>query len=101
MCAVSMIFDYYRQPTTNPAQPIPWPSGVPDTLPWTNDTFKELKDIIKRLDELDKKLGLEHCEDPKKAKWMKKIEKRLRQLEHQKATSLPHGGSDARLRQEK
>ena len=78
MCAVSMVYDLYRQPNTDP---IPWPSTVPATLPWSFDTFEQLKDIIKRLDSLDKKLGLEHCEDPSKALWMEAIEKRLAELE--------------------
>jgi hypothetical protein len=85
MCAVSMIYDYYRQPTLPVPQPVPWPVHVPVTLPWTPDAFADLKEILKRLDALDKKLGLEHCEDPKKAEWMAEIEERLKRLEATRA----------------
>ncbi len=102
MCMISMIYDHYRDPfptgpfqpwnpetvpnttPTNPnvtPNPIDWQQGAPPTLPWTPETFAELKEIIKRLDELDKKLGLANCEDPKKAEWMKKVEERLALLE--------------------
>lgn len=90
MCAVSMITDYYGQHDdwqlrayrdTPPPPPIPWPQGLPVTLPWDRAALDDLKDIIKRLDALDKKLGLAECEDPKKAEWMKGIEERLAALE--------------------
>lgn len=93
MCAVSMIYDYYRDPFRQPydtrpprpipmpAPPMPWEEKVPSSLPWTRDALADLKEILKRLDTLDKKLGLEHCEDPKKAEWMQQIEERLKRLE--------------------
>lgn len=88
MCAVSMVYDHYGKDNPGFGQgfgqvvpSIAWPTGLPASLPWTADSFAELKKIIERLDALDKKLGLEHCEDPKKAAWMKKIEKRLKALE--------------------
>ena len=60
MCAVSMISDYYRQ-TTDPYRsssiPIPWSQGLPPQLPWTPEAFADLKEILWRLDGLDKKLG--------------------------------------------
>lgn len=84
MCAVSVIFDHYNQPTNVPMQPVVWPNALPATLPWTPELFEELKKVIARLDDIDKKLGLEHCEDPKKAKWMKAVERRLRKMEKAK-----------------
>lgn len=93
MCAVSFISDHYRdpyryqrppQPLVPPPlpQPIPWPTGLPpSSLPWTREALDQLKDILKRLDALDKKLGLAECEDPKKAEWMKGIEERIAKLE--------------------
>ena len=84
MCAVSMISDHYNQPYQNPMPAVLWPAAVPPTLPWTPDSFADLKEILKRLDALDKKLGLAHCDDPKKAKWMKAIEKRLKKIEKAK-----------------
>lgn len=93
MCAVSMITDHYGRyddwrryrdsgwPPPPPPQPIPWPQGLPTTLPWDRQALDDLKDILKRLDALDKKLGLAECEDPKKAEWMHGIEERLKALE--------------------
>ena len=70
MCAVSMIFDNYRQ-NTQPAQ-------------WTWPMVNDFTEIIKRLDELDKKLGIQECHDPAKAEWLKAIEERLAKLEQAK-----------------
>ena len=78
MCAVSLVSDHYGQ---HPTQPFQWPPVLPQTLPWTPEVFNELKEVMRRLDEIDKKLGLQHCEDPKKAEWMKSIEKRLKKVE--------------------
>jgi len=92
MCAVSFISDHYNQlpsypfvPAPQPVlPPIPWPTGLPTSLPWTQDALDQLKDILKRLDALDKKLGLAECEDPKKAEWMKAVEERIAELEKPK-----------------
>lgn len=67
MCMVSVIQDYGRtriDPTT-----------------WTQPVFNEYQEILRRLGELDKKLGEPDCEDPEKATWMKAIEDRLAALE--------------------
>ena len=85
MCAVSFVGDHYFQ---RPQQgilpkPIPWPTFEP-RIPWTKDTWGELKTILQRLDDLDRKLGLAKCEDPKKLEWMKAVEKRLVTLEQPK-----------------
>jgi hypothetical protein len=80
MCAVSMISEHYYDWETA-RKPFVWPPTLPPRLPWTPEAFADLKEILRRLDELDKKLGLEHCEDPKKAEWMQQIEERLRLLE--------------------
>lgn len=48
---------------------------------WTPSSFSEFQEILKRLDALDRKLGLSDCEDPAKALWMKSVESRLRALE--------------------
>lgn len=67
MCSVSVIQDYMSQRTT-PAQ-------------WTRPMFNEYKEILRRLDKLDEKLGQPDCEDPAKAAWMREVETRLDKLE--------------------
>ena len=66
MCTVSMIHD--------------WAKNIPDPQ-WTRPMFNEYNELIRRLDEIDKKLGLANCEDPEKAAFIKRIEKRLNKLE--------------------
>lgn len=67
MCSVSVIQDYMNQRTT-PTQ-------------WTRPMFNEFKEIIRRLDDLDEKLGQPDCHDPAKAAWMREVEARLEKLE--------------------
>lgn len=84
MCMVSAVTQFYDQtPKWNwrMPEPITWPSTTPATLPWTKDSFDDLKEILKRVKALDDKLGLADCEDPKKAEWVKAIEDRLKALE--------------------
>ena len=79
MCVVSMISDFYRQPT----EPIKWPTS-PNTSPdlaWTAETFADLKTILELVRKLDTKLNLPDCGDQAKQAWMKSIEKRLAKLE--------------------
>jgi len=73
MCSVSVIYDYGR-------------TQVPLTS-WTRDSWVDFKDIIRRLEALDKKLGEPDCEDPAKAAWMREVEARLAALEA--ATTTP------------
>lgn len=59
MCAVSAVTDYYNQT---------WPNRFP-TYPveaFPPDIKKELADIIRRLDSIDKRLGDIECSDPTK-----------------------------------
>src|SRR5690242_2287452 len=97
MCAVSMISDYYndknwdyrgrqepspfQQQGLSPFQHMAWPHTVPPSLPWNQDSFKLLQEIMEKMKTLDEKLGLANCEDPNKAEWMKSIEERLKALE--------------------
>ena len=78
MCAVSMVYDYYKQPATTPFQPFQWPLALPATLPWNEDVLRQLKEVIERIDRIDKALGLPDCHDPKKAEWMKAVEKQVK-----------------------
>lgn len=66
MCMVSVVFDYGRT--------------VPPTS-WTPDTWSQYQEILRKIEELDKKLGEPECHDPEKATWMKDIEDRLKALE--------------------
>jgi hypothetical protein len=90
MCVVSMVSDWYNDDWRKrqyeiPQVPIqPWPQTAQESLPWTDETFKLLKDIMEKMKALDTKLGLPDCEDPKKAEWMKSIESRLKKLEKKK-----------------
>lgn len=67
MCSVSAMIDYGRE-------------NVPLDQ-WTRPTWTEYKEILKRLDALDKKLDQPDCEDPAKAAWMREVERRLAELE--------------------
>ena len=66
MCIVSGVLDYGRT--------IPFDN-------WSVPKFNEYADIIRRLDELDRKLGEPNCERPGKRAWMRGIERRLADLE--------------------
>lgn len=92
MCAVSMVSEFYKDDNFKfqqyqPIQPMPWPQTVPQTLPWSPDAFKLLQEIMEKMKQLDDRLGLADCEDPKKAEWMKDIEKRLKNVEKRKKQS--------------
>ena len=67
MCAVSVVYDYYRQHTT--------------PLQWSLGDLNELREIIRRLDLLDAKMGQPDCHDPAKAAWVRTVEERLAELE--------------------
>jgi N-glycosidase YbiA len=58
-----------------------WPNAAPVTLPWTQESFELLKEVLEKVKKLDDKLGLADCEDPRKAEWMKSIEERLALVE--------------------
>ena len=87
MCVVSNVSDFYNDrnwpngPNMPPQRPFTWPQAAPPQLPWTPETMQLLKDIMEKMKQLDTKLGLADCEDPKKAEWMKSIEDRIAKLE--------------------
>jgi len=70
VCVTSAVFDYFGQ-------------GPGQSAPWTPAVYNEFQEILKRLEELDKKLGQPHCEDPAKAAWMREVEERLAKLEEE------------------
>lgn len=67
MCSVSAVHDYMRTQV---------PAGT-----WTRPQFDEYKEIIRRLDALDTKLGQPECDNEDKTKWMLEVEKRLDEME--------------------
>lgn len=68
MCAVSAVHDTMQRMPPN------W---------WDRDKVNDYEDIVKRLDEFDKKYQLEEC-DPNKAEFLKHIKQRIEQLEQEK-----------------
>lgn len=82
MCVTSAVFDYFgqRRDLFPPLNPLISPP-LPMQPAWTRDSFEEFKEIIRRLDVLDQKLGQPDCEDPAKAEWMREVEERLSRLE--------------------
>ena len=78
MCAVSAVMDYYANPHKYPHAP------KIDTMDMTQINL--LREVIQRLDELDKKLEDRDCNDPAKQKFEKKISKRIRELRQDKTT---------------
>ena len=66
MCAVSAVYDYF---------------GTKPISIWDRPTFDEFKEILERLEKIDKKLDQPECEDPAKAAWMREVEERLAALE--------------------
>ena len=68
MCAMSVVMDYGRM-------------RIPPNQ-WTPESFGDFKEILRRLDALDQKLGQPECHDPAKAAWMREVEERLEKLEN-------------------
>ena len=83
MCMVSMVMDTAAK----------FPAAG-----WTLDTWQLFNQVLRRLDELDRKLGQPDCHDPRKAEWMRSVEERLRCLEEAATSpvvSLPVGADRA------
>lgn len=66
MCVVSMIHD--------------WASKLP-TQTWDPNLLDLYHDLLRRVNEIDAKLGLPNCESPEKAAFLKEIEERVKKLE--------------------
>lgn len=105
MCFVSMITDAYGtggkpwspapfpDPVPQPINPVPpITPGVAPIIPWQTqqvvvhkwdrEALDMLRAVLAMLKKLDAKLGLADCEDPKKAEWMKEIERQVAVAEH-------------------
>lgn len=83
MCVASAITDYYMDknwPTRNPIGPTYSPNTNPLGIGfqlgphWDIEALSMLKDILKRLDALDAKMGEKPCIAPEKVEWLKKLE---------------------------
>lgn len=64
MCMVSAVVDYGK--------------GIPQQT-WTPSLWAEYREIIRRLDAIDKKLDERDCDKPRG--WMREVEERLARLE--------------------
>lgn len=69
MCAVSAVSDYYMK-IPNVLGPNTWP---PQPKDMDDETKKMLREVIRRLDEIDKRLGDRECMDDKKQEFLKAI----------------------------
>ena len=69
MCAVSVVLDYMDKR-------VPLES-------WTIPIYSDFQEIIRRLEELDKKLDQADCIDPRKEKLLGRIERHLEALTEQ------------------
>jgi hypothetical protein len=68
MCVVSMVIDGANRQWGNIQT---WPSPVP----------QDMSEIIRRLAEIDKKLGAKDCFDPKKDEFIRALQDRIAELE--------------------
>lgn len=71
MCVVSMVVEGLQQQYPVPVQF------------WPPPTVLEVSDILKRLDAIDKKLGLRDCDDADKIVWRKQLDERVKALERE------------------
>lgn len=49
---------------------------------WTLPTWKQFQDLVKRVEDLDKKLGESDCVDPAKDAWMQKMSEMYDEARH-------------------
>jgi hypothetical protein len=68
MCVVSNMMDSARYQ---------WPP----ISTWPVQTVTDFSEIIKKLSEIDKKLGAKDCYDPKKEAFLKELDDRLKAIE--------------------
>lgn len=73
--------DYFRQPPRRDTLPLP---QVPPTSPfapfdrgWPREMLDQFEDILKRVKEMEDKLGGCPCEEPEKMDFLKAIRERL------------------------
>lgn len=66
MCVVSAVYDAAMQ--------------IP-IQHWTQPLFQDFTSLVRRIQELEDKLGVERCAREEKAKFLAAVEKRLKKLE--------------------
>jgi len=67
-------------PPWTPIQPLPQPPAPQPSL-WTREQYEEAMDILRRIKEMEDRLGGCPCEEPGKLDFLKAIEERLTRLE--------------------
>jgi hypothetical protein len=80
MCATSAISDYYRDrtdpvnPWPQPQPPVPFPQPyLPPIQIWDQESKQLLREVLDRLDKLDKRLGDIECHDDSKAELKRQL----------------------------
>lgn len=63
---------------------------APPVQQWSYESVLDMKEILRRLDAIDKKLELKDCFDPTKQEFMKQLDERLKVLEAERG-KLPQG----------
>lgn len=75
MCTMSMVYDHFQK--TWP-QPEGW---TPQILPYVKPAVDNLRPLLDKLEEIDRKLGQPDCEREPKNKFLARLEKRVKELE--------------------
>ncbi len=80
MCSVSAVSDYYRDRTLPHGwEPIPARANpfvqpyLPPVQQWDQEAKQLLREVLERLDKLDKRLGDIECHDESKAELRKQL----------------------------
>ena len=80
MCVYCMMADHAKKWWPDPAIPnreFPWAYPVP----WTRKQLDEFEDILRRIKDIEDRLGGCPCEEPEKLDYLKDIRKRLDGIE--------------------
>ena len=87
MCVYCFIADWANR--WIPDQPEPWsPWSIPGhspspAFPWTREQLDQFEDILRKVKEMEDKLGGCPCEEPGKMDFLKKIRERLDRQDEQ------------------
>lgn len=67
MCAMSVVSDYFLQ------QPFRQPNPLLPLQSWDDESKQLLREVLQRLDKLDKRLGDIECNEPSKAELRRQL----------------------------